>query len=693
MNRFFIGVFLLAPTLIGCWAQPGLKGASIKSEVISGSIESGTGSGSGSALGSGNGSPPWPVIEGFANLEELIDFDAENTNNPGECSEEQIQAYPFSGSGTPEDPYRICSETQFDRVRNYTSSHFILALNLDLGSQQFVPIPNFKGSFDGNGKMITGVMVHTPQNDHVGMFAKLSGATVKNLLLDGVDVRGRNFVGGLAGRIAHGSLISRVFVTGSVAGEARVAGIAGQVLYSKIEGSRADVIRVSLNGDEWLGEATQLGECTKYCGTLAVPVEEQPKTPSLCSSPTPFDGGSGTRKDPFLISSAQQLQNLHCNPSASFRLKSDISLSGVSYDPVENYSGHFDGAGFSIYNLSLNLPTKFKVGLFNSVVGGIVKDLAVESAQVKGSYGVSAVAGSVESGGVILRCRSSGAVNIVYGERVMQLAGGGGGVVGYSHSAMIAESSSSVTVVAVQNSGGLLGHAEAATDIMDSYATGDIYCTATCGRLAGVLRSGSSITTSHAVSPAGGNLVSSIDGPVTSSALNPSTSDISGWDPAIWDTREMYYPSHRNDPLKKMRMWRPDSAICNVGYQIQNGFQCRLSNNNLFIKYYGNSKGRIDAKIRVSNTDGIKMSNPSEQTVTLSGGEIQVGMSQKNCSPIISNGRFAGWYCPEPSAADRLFEGRSNSPLYVEVTFITPECAGDTRYCDNSGFFWRAYGY
>ncbi|MBU6376545.1 MAG: hypothetical protein KGQ59_11155, partial [Bdellovibrionales bacterium] len=475
-------------------------------------------------------------------LSDIQAFEA--ANDSGFCSEEQITASPFAGSGTAEDPYVICTVTQLDRVRDFTSSHFVLAVNLNLNGAAFMPIPNFKGTFDGNGKMISNLVISMPLSSYVGFFAKLSGATVKDLLLDSVNVEGDAYVGGLAGRVAHASVVSRVFVTGSVTGTVPAGGLAGQVTHSRMEGSVADVVRI----DYGVSSAfDQVGECSLYCSKSSTVVVEAPRTPSLCSNDTPFDGGLGTRSNPFLISNAQQMQNLHCNPAASFRLTSNIDLSGVSYEPIEDYSGVFDGGGHTIANLLISLPDKIKVGLFNSMIGGVVKDLVMQDATVTGGYGVAAVAGWVESGSVILRCRGSGSVNVVSSSQVGWGPGGGGGIVGYGANSIVAESSSSVTVVAGHRSGGLVGQGEPEMVIWDSYSTGEVYCDSMCGRLAGVMAWNSTVINSYSISSSSGGqtLVSYMSGTQSGSALNPSVSATSSWDPAIWLIQDGFYPGLR----------------------------------------------------------------------------------------------------------------------------------------------------
>ncbi|MBU6376745.1 MAG: pentapeptide repeat-containing protein, partial [Bdellovibrionales bacterium] len=279
-------------------------------------------------------------------------------------------------------------------------------------------------------------------------------------------------------------------------------------------------------------------------------ISEPALTPSLCSNSAPFDGGQGTRSSPFLISTAAQLQNLHCNPQASFRLTSDIDMSGKSYSGPLDYSGQFDGAGHTISNLTIpRVEGVWKTGLFDSIKGGIVKDLSVQNATVTGNNSVGIIVGHAEKGGVVLRCRSSGSVTVlggpvnVYGEMTDWGPGPGGGLVGSVGFSIVAESSSSANVTAAHRSGGLVGQAEPQAMIWDSSATGQVNCNNMCAALAGVLSWNSSGSNSYALG--GGNLIG-LGGGMEDSYMNPSSADTLQWDPEIWEKTLSMTPQLRS---------------------------------------------------------------------------------------------------------------------------------------------------
>ena len=64
----------------------------------------------------------------------------------------------------------------------------------------------------------------------------------------------------------------------------------------------------------------------------------------------------------ILISTASNLQAINDNVSGSYILVKDIDLIGVNFTPLGNdassFDGIFDGGGFTIRNLTINLPTR-----------------------------------------------------------------------------------------------------------------------------------------------------------------------------------------------------------------------------------------------------------------------------------------------------------------------------------------------
>ena len=86
----------------------------------------------------------------------------------------------------------------------------------------------FQGTFDGNGHTVSGLYINQETSNYQGLFGyTASGSTIKNVGVEG-DVKGRSYVGSLAGW-ASGT-ITNSYATGSVSGTNNVGGLAGYAL-------------------------------------------------------------------------------------------------------------------------------------------------------------------------------------------------------------------------------------------------------------------------------------------------------------------------------------------------------------------------------------------------------------------------------------------------------------------------------
>jgi filamentous hemagglutinin family protein len=87
---------------------------------------------------------------------------------------------------------------------------------------------SFTGTFDGQNRTISGLVINRPAEVDVGLFGRTaSGSAVRNIGLLNANVAGLTQVGGLAGRSLSGATIDHAYVSGEVKGTAAVGGLVG----------------------------------------------------------------------------------------------------------------------------------------------------------------------------------------------------------------------------------------------------------------------------------------------------------------------------------------------------------------------------------------------------------------------------------------------------------------------------------
>jgi len=205
-----------------------------------------------------------------------------------------------------------------------------------------------------------------------------------------------------------------------------------------------------------------------------------------------FSGsGSGSELAPYIITTADQLDEMRDDRISCYRLGADIDLdvspynAGPGWEPVGTeehpFYGELDGAGYTISNLYINRPSQSCVGLFGFLgersdmkVPFLVKDLVLVNVDIQGHDYVGGIAGSCQCG-VIERCAVVGT-----------LAGddddggdGVGGLVGWiKDNTEMKECFSAGSVLCYAEAGGLVGESSYGT-ITDSFSRMDAVATST----------------------------------------------------------------------------------------------------------------------------------------------------------------------------------------------------------------------
>ena len=117
--------------------------------------------------------------------------------------------------------------------------------------------------------------------------------------------------------------------------------------------------------------------------------------------------GSGTSSDPYVITRATHLAFVKANPSAYYILGNDIDCTGKQIAPIGTedapFTGSFDGEGYTISNLSFDLPDEKYVGLFG-LLNGTATNVKLANVSIAGGQYVAGVAGSALSNSMITNC-------------------------------------------------------------------------------------------------------------------------------------------------------------------------------------------------------------------------------------------------------------------------------------------------
>ena len=190
-----------------------------------------------------------------------------------------------------------------------------------------------------------------------------------------------------------------------------------------------------------------------------------------------FDNGRGTEADPFLISSAKDLNNVRhfLDLDVYFKQTEDIDLSeystGKGWEPIgaqphkERFKGTYDGDNHMISKLTINRPEESNQGLFGHIDEAVLKNIKLKDVNVKGGDNhtgglVGFSSASFEDKSVIEGCMVSG-----YVEGKANV----GGLVEAMSVGDVYKSFSECIVKGFRDVGGLVGKSADHTAITSSY--------------------------------------------------------------------------------------------------------------------------------------------------------------------------------------------------------------------------------
>jgi hypothetical protein len=280
-----------------------------------------------------------------------------------------------------------------------------------------------------------------------------------------------------------------------------------------------------------------------------------------------FSGGTGSAGDPYLISTAAELNTIGSSTSywaSYFKLIANIDMAaytGTSYNIIGSYStyftGGFNGNGYIISNLTYTAAvTTDCVGMFGCTYGAYIQNVQltnVSISSVNGSdvggliayqyygtttncYTTGAVSGGTAVGGLVGHLYGNSSSKLIYCYSTASVYGTSsriGGLVGFAL-APVSYCYSTGTVTATSGMlayiGGLIGDGYWAT-VNDCYTTGNITVSSTSyyiGGLVGYLHE-SSIANCYSTGMINGSPTTSVGGLIGYIYASPTTA-------CFWDT-------------------------------------------------------------------------------------------------------------------------------------------------------------
>ena len=159
-----------------------------------------------------------------------------------------------------------------------------LTADIDLTGKGWTPIGtdydnSYKGTFDGGGHTITG-LTFTTNDKYAGLFGWLNRAgTVKNVVMEGVQITSNQIYGGSIGGVAGYSwgTIENCSVSGSVSGTVYVGGVVGAQIGGSITGcSSSATVKGTVDVGGVAGQTNSSATLTACYATGNVTIEINP---------------------------------------------------------------------------------------------------------------------------------------------------------------------------------------------------------------------------------------------------------------------------------------------------------------------------------------------------------------------------------------------------------------------------------
>ena len=176
-----------------------------------------------------------------------------------------------------------------------------LDTDIDLTGKDWTPIGtdydnSYKGTFDGGGHTITG-LTFTTNDEYAGLFGWLNRAgTVKNVVMEGVQITSNQIYGGSIGGVVGSSwgTIENCSVSGNVSGTVYVGGVVGVQIGGSITGcSSSATVKGTVDVGGVAGQTNSSATLTACYATGNVIIEIDPVKNISGGGLVGFNGGNG----------------------------------------------------------------------------------------------------------------------------------------------------------------------------------------------------------------------------------------------------------------------------------------------------------------------------------------------------------------------------------------------------------------
>ena len=172
------------------------------------------------------------------------------------------------GTGTYDDPFQIWTAEQMNTIGLYPrrwSKHYRLMDDISLsaypGTLYNIIGPTkigqgdgpFRGSFDGNNKVISNFSYAASNRDYVGLFGYILDGEIRNLIVENPNITNYgdlDYVGPIAGYVSGGDIANCRVLGGSISGDYYIGGLVGKAALSAIAGCSSSA---NISGNKYIG--------------------------------------------------------------------------------------------------------------------------------------------------------------------------------------------------------------------------------------------------------------------------------------------------------------------------------------------------------------------------------------------------------------------------------------------------------